>query len=144
MTDVIEHLQHDEMAIKNTFDLLQEGGWLLLTVPAFKMLWGSQDILAHHLRRYQKKDIKNLVERNHFKIKRIFYFNFFLFFPIFLVRKILMQAGEIKNENTINNKWINKILLMLFYFDCWLALLMPFPFGVSICVVAQKPPTQKT
>jgi ubiquinone/menaquinone biosynthesis C-methylase UbiE len=52
-TDVIEHVDDDLAALRELRRVLKPGGYLLLTVPAFHLLWGLQDDVSHHKRRYR-------------------------------------------------------------------------------------------
>ncbi|MDD5590229.1 MAG: class I SAM-dependent methyltransferase, partial [Candidatus Portnoybacteria bacterium] len=84
--DVLEHLADDGIAMAEIKRVLKTGGQALITVPAFKFLWGLQDEVSHHFRRYRLKDLKKLAGQKGLKIKRASYFNFFLFLPIALAR----------------------------------------------------------
>ena len=51
-TDIIEHVDNDERALAEINRVLRPGGTAILSVPAFKALWGLQDRISHHKRRY--------------------------------------------------------------------------------------------
>jgi SAM-dependent methyltransferase len=138
-TDVLEHLSEDGKALSNIMQGLKRGGHVLITVPCFQSLWGPQDIVAQHLRRYGKSELLNLVEEAGLNVKKSFYFNYLLFVPIWIARRILMKANKIQNENEINSPLINALLKGIFYVDCWSAPFVSPPFGVSAFVLAQKP-----
>ena len=53
-TDIIEHVDDDLQAITEIRRVLAPGGTAIITVPAFQSLWGLQDDVAHHKRRYLK------------------------------------------------------------------------------------------
>jgi SAM-dependent methyltransferase len=50
--DVVEHLDDDIAGLKEMRRVLRPGGRALLFVPAFMFLWGVQDDVSHHRRRY--------------------------------------------------------------------------------------------
>ena len=52
-------------------------------MPAFNFLFSSKDKALKHYRRYRTSDITDLLKK-YFQIKKISYFNFFLFIPIAL------------------------------------------------------------
>ena len=51
--DTLEHVEDDRAALRHLRDLLQPGGALLVTVPAYQALWSEFDDEAHHCRRYE-------------------------------------------------------------------------------------------
>ncbi len=52
MLDVIEHLDDDVAALRHAAHLLAPGGQIVITVPAFRMLWTAHDDLNQHRTRY--------------------------------------------------------------------------------------------
>lgn len=138
-TDVIEHVDDDARAVRELDRVLAPGGWLLLTVPTFQSLWGLQDELAHHKRRYREHEVRRLLDGTRLDIQEAFYFNFILFLPIFAMRQLMrMRKPKLRSEADINTPFINKILAQLFRFDIWLARRIRPPFGVSLCLLARK------
>ena len=138
-TDILEHLQDDIRGIKEIHRVLKQEGKVVLTVPAFKFLWGIQDDVGKHQRRYSKKQLREKMEKEGFKILRFSYFNFFLFFPILLSRRFIHLLGlRIDSENRINAPLINFFLKGIFYLESSLLKYFSFPFGVSIYCVAEK------
>ena len=57
--DILEHLDDDAKGISEFYRVLSKGGMLILTVPAFKFLWGIQDEVTAHKRRYSRPEIVN-------------------------------------------------------------------------------------
>src|SRR3989344_9458524 len=58
--DVLEHISDDKNALAEWQRVLKEGGYLLLTVPAYQWLWSKHDESLHHYRRYNKQQIARL------------------------------------------------------------------------------------
>lgn len=138
-TDILEHLQDDILGIKEIYRVLRQEGKVVLTVPAFQFLWGIQDDVGKHQRRYSKKQLKEKMEREGFKILRFSYFNFFLFFPILLARRLIhLFSLRIDSENKINAPLINFFLKGIFSLESSILKYGSFPFGVSIFCIAQK------
>ncbi|HEX7294914.1 MAG TPA: class I SAM-dependent methyltransferase, partial [Pyrinomonadaceae bacterium] len=50
--DVIEHLDDDVAGLGEIRRVLRPGGYVLVFVPAFMFLWGVQDDVSNHRRRY--------------------------------------------------------------------------------------------
>jgi len=137
--DIFEHLEDDRNGIRECFQALKRGGILILTVPAFKWLWGIQDLVTHHKRRYTRKEILNQLTLEGFQVLKSSYFNFFLFFPILLVRRITHVLGlKISSENEINSPLLNSLLERIFSLEPYLLKYFRFPFGVSIFCIARK------
>jgi SAM-dependent methyltransferase len=140
-TDIIEHVDDDIGALRELNRALKPGGHLLITVPAFASLWGLQDKVSHHKRRYHLRELKAKAETAGFTVERRYYFNFILFAPIFLARQIIRIAGledRLKSENEVYSPFINRILLPIFALDARLAPMLRLPFGVSILMLAKK------
>ena len=137
--DILEHLEDDRSGIRECFQALKRGGILILTVPAFKWLWGIQDVATQHKRRYKMKEILNLLTMEGFEIVKSSYFNFFLFFPILIVRRAThLLRLKIRSENEINSPLLNSLLKGIFSLEPYILEHFSFPFGVSILCIARK------
>ena len=138
-TDILEHLDDDSLGIKEIHRTLTQQGKVILTVPAFKSLWGIQDVVGMHKRRYSKNELLRKIEREGFTVLKSSYFNFFLFFPIFLGRRLIRLFGlKIESENNINSPLINFFLKGLFSLEPYILKCFSFPFGVSVFCIARK------
>ena len=138
-TDIIEHIDDDKAALHEIRRLLKADGTAILTVPAFMSLWGTQDNISHHKRRYRKSELTEKLKETGFQIKDVFYFNYILFVPIWLARKtIALLRLPVKNENAVNSNLLNKLLGAVFRFDVKTARAVNPPFGVSIFVLVSK------
>lgn len=139
-TDVIEHVADDRRALAEIRRVLAPGGRLVLTVPAFQALWGPQDLLAHHQRRYRRGPLLRLAAEAGLRVRRSFYFNYLLFLPIWLARRLLaVLRPSLRSENEINGRMLNWLLLQIFRLDLRTAPLLRPPFGVSILLLAERP-----
>jgi SAM-dependent methyltransferase len=138
-TDILEHLDQDIIGIKEIHRTLKQDGKAIFTVPAFKFLWGVQDVVGMHKRRYSRRELIRKIEQEGFKILRSSYFNFFLFFPIFLARRIISILDlRINSENKINSPFINFYFKIIFSLEPYLLKYLSYPFGVSIFCIARK------
>lgn len=68
MFEVLEHIEQDKQALKKVNDLLNPGGMFLCSVPSRAELWGANDILAGHIKRYEKEQLTDLVNQTGFEI----------------------------------------------------------------------------
>jgi SAM-dependent methyltransferase len=140
--DILEHLDNDISGIRSFYEALKEEGVLILTVPAFRSLWGIQDEVTGHKRRYSRQEIVSKLRQEGFKIIKSSYFNFFLFFPIFLARRLIHLSGlKVESENKINSPIINSFLKTIFSLESYVLRCFSFPFGVSIFCIARKSET---
>jgi len=58
MFDVLEHIEHDDSALRLVRELTAPGGYLVLTVPAHMALWSRFDEESHHCRRYEPDQLR--------------------------------------------------------------------------------------
>ncbi len=137
-TDIVEHVDDDEKALQEIRRVTAPNGHVLLTVPAFQSLWGSQDVIAHHKRRYRREQFVDRVRARNLEVEKSFYFNFILFPPIYLVRRLVrLFSLPVENENHLTPSVLNVLLTRLFKLDVWMSQRLSVPFGVSIAVIAR-------
>ena len=98
LLDVLEHIEDDTEFLHLIYRKLAPGGKVLLTVPAFKALWSSEDDTAGHYRRYKQEQLKETAQAAGFTVEYINYFFEFLFFPILFVRVWLEKVGLLKRS----------------------------------------------
>jgi 2-polyprenyl-3-methyl-5-hydroxy-6-metoxy-1,4-benzoquinol methylase len=60
--DVLEHMEDPEAAVAHAAELLEPGGVVLVTVPAWMHLWTTHDELNHHVTRYDASRLRTLLE----------------------------------------------------------------------------------
>jgi SAM-dependent methyltransferase len=132
-TDVIEHVEDDGLALQEIARVLRPGGKALITVPAFSSLWGLQDRVSHHHRRYRLRQLRRQIQKAGLRPLGMFYFNYLLFVPIWLARRIIDIIGlKLKSEGQLNAKLPNLIFSLIFRLDTWTAPFLRPPVGVSI------------
>ncbi len=127
--NVLEHIEHDETALKKIFDLLEPSGRLLLLVPSHPWLYGSLDKHLGHHRRYGKKELKNKLEAVGFKVVFMTYFNRIGILGWFLNSKLLRRRRLPSLQLRIYNLLVPLLKLEKFF---------PLPFGISLLAVAEK------
>lgn len=139
-SDCLEHLRDDGAALENWFDLLKTGGMLCVFVPAFQSLWSAHDEVNMHFRRYANKELKDKLISKNFTILKSSYWNFFLFVPLYLFRKIdaILYRNMKKEGQIIDSKLANGVLLKLLSFENKLLKYVSFPFGVSTFCIAKR------
>jgi len=140
-TDVIEHVDADARAVREIERVLAPGGTALLTVPAFQCLWGLQDEKAFHKRRYRLREFERLLRASGLGLVKRYYFNYLLFGPLWLARKLFRIFNvSPASEGEINTRFLNALFGGIFAVDTATAGLIKPPFGVSILAVVAKRP----
>jgi SAM-dependent methyltransferase len=137
--DVVEHLDDDVAGLKEMRRVLRPGGRMLLFVPAFRFLWGVQDDVSHHRRRYTLKELKRRLQQAGMRVERASYANITFFGPI-LVGRLFMRLTKLRpaSENNVNVSALNNAFGGIFGAESWWLSRMNFPFGVSIICVAKR------
>jgi SAM-dependent methyltransferase len=144
--DVLEHIEQDYSSLRAVNARLAPGGRLLLTVPAFEMLWSMHDTVHHHKRRYSLSPLTRMLGRAGYKVTFASYINFWLF-PLIAIVRILDRCthGRIIGKKTDGNtelsvppQPVNNLLEKIFASEAGIIRKVPLPFGVSIILVAQK------
>lgn len=142
-SDVLEHIADEAKAMKEWARVLKPGGKMIVFVPAFQHLWSNHDIANHHCRRYTKTQLKAIVLSAGLQVRRASYWNFGLYFPTWLVRKVqnlLTSATTGKHDNLLQMPTIaNSALTEFLKLENTLLEQVNFPFGVSVFVIAHKP-----
>jgi len=146
-SDVLEHLADAPRALAAWLRVLRPRGTVLVFVPAFQSLWSGHDEVNHHFHRYRAAELAALLRVAGFEIQQQGYWNFFLFFPVALVRfakRILARAakGPPASDFPPVTGPFNWLLIGLLRLENRLILAgLNFPWGISAMVVARKPPT---
>lgn len=139
-TDVLEHVHDEARAVSELLRVLRPGGALVATVPAFESLWGLQDDVSHHLRRYRRPEVVDRLTESGFVVRQSFYFNYLLFLPIWVARRLMRWLRvEVESENELNTPLLNALLGGVFALDVRSARWLRPPFGVSILALGQRP-----
>ena len=137
--DVVEHLDDDAAGLREMRRVLRPDGRALLFVPAFMFLWGVQDDISHHRRRYRLPQLLQTVRAAGFEIERATYANITFFAPILLGRA-LMRATRLRpaSENNITISSLNGVLGRVLGAESKLLRRLDLPFGVSALCVAKR------
>ncbi len=138
--DIFEHIEDDAKAFAEAYRALKPGGVLVLSVPAFKSLWGPHDVALMHFRRYKSGQMRRRLEEAGFKIRRMTYAVFFLFPIVVFIRFFeKRKKGEATASLPKVPDWFNTLLIGLQNFEAWVMSRASLPWGSSVIAVAQKP-----
>ncbi len=131
----------DQVAIHEAYRVLQQGGLLVVNVPAFEWLRGEHDMAVRTRHRYRKEEIGRLLAGNGFEVKKLLYWNTLLLPVVGLVRNILAPVRPMatpKSDVRSLPKWLNSLLAGLLSIDIALAAKIRFPIGTSVFCMAYK------
>jgi SAM-dependent methyltransferase len=133
--DVLEHVDDDVGFAVRMAAAARPGGWLLLTVPAFRGLWGPMDERAGHRRRYRRSDLVEVMARAGVRRVHATYFNTLLF-PVVAVGRLagFPRAGR---ELRPPPPALNRVLARVFGSEARVAPRWGLPMGASILFVGR-------
>jgi SAM-dependent methyltransferase len=137
--DVVEHLDDDVAGLREMRRVLRPDGRLLLFVPAFMFLWGVQDDVSNHRRRYTLPGLLKAVEAAGFSVEWSSYANISFIFPVRAVRSVMRWLGlRADTEYGINISPMNGPFSRLFAAERFVFKRGKLPFGVSAVCIARR------
>ncbi|HWA27701.1 MAG TPA: class I SAM-dependent methyltransferase [Lacunisphaera sp.] len=138
--DVLEHTPDDRAVVDGFYRLLKPGGIALVTVPASMALWSDWDEALHHHRRYSRPQLRALFPPAQWDLLHVNYTNVVVYPAVWAVRRwrkiFPAKAGAVRSEDKQPAPWLNALLRWLFVRPAFWP--VPFPFGVSLLLVARK------
>lgn len=142
LLDVLEHIEDDRKALEAALQVLKPGGILFCTVPAYPGMWSTYDDFCHHFRRYEKKDLENLMRAeglNQVKVMKVSHFCTLLFPFIWLGRFFERTFLSRKTYRPFFvPSFLNTILYFIFRFEKKILLKHNLPFGSSLMMILRK------
>ena len=134
--DVIEHIDDDRAALEASAATLKPGGTFVMTVPAHPWMWSAHDAVNHHKRRYSKTALRRLIETSPLKLRKIGYFNSFLF-PVSIAQRFASKArGTDDADLKLPPAPLNAALERAFAAERHLVGRLPLPPGLSLFALA--------
>jgi SAM-dependent methyltransferase len=144
MFDVLEHIDDDLGTLRHVFHALEPGGVLILTVPAHPFLFDEMDEIAHHRRRYTRRELRAKLRDAGFSVTHLAHFMAPLV-PLFMVR-LLRRAWPGRRSATERRKSelsvipvLNPLLRAVLRLERPLVEAGGLPFGSSLVALAQRP-----
>ncbi|MDD5086386.1 MAG: class I SAM-dependent methyltransferase [Candidatus Nanoarchaeia archaeon] len=119
--EVLEHIKDDGKAVKELNRVLKMKGQCIVSVPQNQRLWSKEDEWVGHIRRYSRKRIVMLMEKNGFRIERIRSVGFPLVRAYFCFFKSVVLNKKIKQDKKASKNMLlifaSKIVSYIFFFD---------------------------
>ncbi len=138
--DVLEHVPDDAAVVRGFHRLLKPGGLAVVTVPASMALWSDWDEVLHHYRRYSRPQLRALFPPEQWELVHLNYTNVVAFPAVWLLRRwrkwFPAPAGAARAEDKLPGASVNGLLRALFVGPAFWR--VPFPFGVSLVLVARR------
>ncbi len=144
MLDVLEHLPNPEESLKQAVELLEPGGRLVLTVPAFRCLWTNHDDMNHHYTRFTKRSLATVAKSANLRIDRCQYF-FHWLVPLKLIARLKERLIQ-SQPKPPNIPWpiVNRSMLALSLLEQRLFGNFTLPVGTSLLAVGKRSSSQSS
>lgn len=140
MLDVLEHMSEPLDALRHARLLLEPGGTLVVTVPAFLLLWTRHDALNRHFTRYTRRRLARLTGAAGLETASSRYFYHWLF-PVKLAARLLeaLLPPAAPAPPRMPAPWLNRLLYVLSRAEQRAFRAVPLPFGSSLIAVLRNP-----
>tara|TARA_A100001015_G_scaffold274774_1_gene331434 strand:+ start:2336 stop:3073 length:738 start_codon:yes stop_codon:yes gene_type:complete len=143
--DVLYHekIKNVENVLKQAHSRLNDDGYLVLTEPAFKILFGHHSKAVKTKRRFKKNELEKILLKAGFnKIKFAKYWGYLTFLVLLMKRRLVekLLPCSFNNEGTdlISIPVIDKFFLLVAKFEMIFFRKINIPFGNSILIIVQK------
>jgi SAM-dependent methyltransferase len=141
MLDVIEHFADDAAVVRAARTLLRPGGALFVSVPAYQSLFSAHDVTLQHFRRYSAAQLRQVLTRNGFTVRRLTYTNVVALPPAAVVRGLLPRLGlgrEAGTDFRPHAGWVNRLLIGTYQLEASALRVLPrLPAGLSVAAIAE-------
>jgi SAM-dependent methyltransferase len=135
LLDVLEHFANPLPGLRRALELLEPRGAVVVTVPAFRALWTSHDVLNRHFTRYTRDSLGDLARRAGSRMESSRYF-FQWMSPLKLaVRLTEAVLRPVPATPRIPPGWLNRALYRLSRLEQRTISRWPVPFGSSLLAV---------
>lgn len=136
-SDVIEHINNEERALKNLYSFVKPGGLLIISVPAHQFLFGKRDKLWGHYRRYDKDKLITKIEKLRGGVEFVSYWNFAGYFAYFFYEKIL--GKPVKENFRYSSSLPSRIFRGFLDFVLRVETLIGYiPWGLTLVAIVRK------
>jgi len=139
--DVLEHCDSEEGALAELRRVLEPGGRLLMSVPAYQWAWTDHDVRAGHHRRYTRPRLLTAVQASGFVVRRCSY-GFAGVFPAFAAERLLRRVRKpASGDDSLPqpSPLVERALLGASRLESRWLRSRDLPFGSSIFLAAEKP-----
>jgi 2-polyprenyl-3-methyl-5-hydroxy-6-metoxy-1,4-benzoquinol methylase len=142
--DVLEHVDDDVGTLRHLQSALEPGGVLVVTVPAHPFLFDEMDVIAHHRRRYRRRELREKLRAAGLEVLRLTHFMAPLV-PLVAARWLLRAVAGGRGPSERRGLELTVVPGLNGLMRAVLALERPLvragrlPFGSSLVAVAARP-----
>lgn len=125
--DVLEHFTDPLPVLQEARRILSPGGSIIVSVPAFRWLWGPHDEHNDHADRYTPKRLGQLADAADLQMVDHRFTNFFPLVPYFMIQRVLklgVPAGTRGGHNSVLEA-IKDVMVRI-------ETTVPFPVGITL------------
>jgi SAM-dependent methyltransferase len=101
--EVMEHVEDDDRFLGRTHELLSAGGQLIISVPARMKYWSMHDVIAGHVRRYERDQLEGLLATTGFRDIEIVSYGF-PFLHVLRQLRILLSHVQYKQKSKLDQE----------------------------------------
>lgn len=127
MGDVIEHFENPHPVLNESNRVLSQDGKMIVSVPAFRWLWGPHDEHNNHADRYNISRLSDIAAKAGFNLNRYRYTNFFPL-PIYFILQRILERGVPSNTRGEHNAFLEQVKNHLIYIEKK----VEFPIGITL------------
>lgn len=118
-SEVLEHIEDDELAIRNLYHKLKTEGYLIISTQYIKKYWSLHDELDGHVRRYEPNELENKIKENGFVVCECWSWGYPLLqlYHKVVLEKVKERTKEKVIRRTTLKRNLSFLLSTIFYFD---------------------------
>ena len=129
-SNVLEHIEDDTQTLSEIKSKLVNLGVLAIFVPAFEIIWSSNDVMIGHHRRYKKESMAAKLDHSGYTVKQIRYCDSVGFLLAFIFKYIGSKSG---GASSTSLRFFDRFLLPI---SKAMDVLVCRKFGKSIFAIA--------
>lgn len=146
--DVVEHIEEPRDLLAEVHRVLEPGGIVVLTVPAFPALWSDEDDVAGHWRRYRRSELDGFMTSIGFIQAQTHYLFATLVVPVALLRALPYRLGRrltpeaalaTASDQLTPGPIVDRSIRRLLHLESTIAARTRLPLGTTILGLYRRP-----